>query len=279
MNRAPTHVFSPLHPNHSQMPSLGPALRPNRWIAPGAYWLLVAMWTVLVFMAWLLAPAYFPSPARVLRAFSELTASQGLIGELWTSLVLFGESLLIASILSMGLAYATVVPAVRPIVMALTRARFLSLVGLTFIFTMMLSGGHALKVGLLVFGISAFFLTSMVDVVAQVPTEKLDHARTLRMGEWRTVWEVIVLGQMGTALDVLRQNAAIGWMMLTMVEGISRSEGGIGALLMDQNKHFNLAAIFAVQGVFLVAGFAQDAVLAWLKATLVPHAALTTVRR
>ena len=279
MNRAPTHFFSPLHPNHSPMPSLGPALRPNRWIAPGAYWLLVAMWTVLVFMAWLLAPAYFPSPARVLRAFSELTASQGLIGELWTSLVLFGESLLIASILSMGLAYATVVPAVRPIVMALTRARFLSLVGLTFIFTMMLSGGHALKVGLLVFGISAFFLTSMVDVVAQVPTEKLDHARTLRMGEWRTVWEVIVLGQMGTALDVLRQNAAIGWMMLTMVEGISRSEGGIGALLMDQNKHFNLAAIFAVQGVFLVAGFAQDAVLAWLKATLVPHAALTTVRR
>ena len=279
MNRAPTHFFSPLHPNHSPMPSLGPALRPNRWIAPGAYWLLVAMWTVLVFMAWLLAPAYFPSPARVLRAFSELTASQGLIGELWTSLVLFGESLLIASILSMGLAYATVVPAVRPIVMALTRARFLSLVGLTFIFTMMLSGGHALKVGLLVFGISAFFLTSMVDVVAQVPTEKLDHARTLRMGEWRTVWEVIELGQMGTALDVMRQNAAIGWMMLTMVEGISRSEGGIGALLMDQNKHFNLAAIFAVQGVFLVAGFAQDAVLAWLKATLVPHAALTTERR
>ena len=261
------------------MASLGPALRPNRWIAPGAYWLLVGAWTVIVFAAWLLAPSYFPSPARVLAALRELTASQGLIGELWTSLVLFGESLLIASILSMGLAYATVVPALRPIVMALTRARFLSLVGLTFIFTMTMGGGHGLKVALLVFGITAFFLTSMVDVVAQVPTEKLDHARTLRMGEWRTVWEVIVLGQMGTALDVLRQNAAIGWMMLTMVEGISRSEGGIGALLMDQNKHFNLAAIFAVQGVFLVAGFAQDAVLAWLKATLVPHAALTTERR
>jgi len=171
------------------------------------------------------------------------------------------------------------VAAVRPFILALTRSRFLSLVGLTFIFTMMVGGGRPLKVSLLVFGISAFFLTSMVDIVASVPREKLDHARTLRMSEWRVVWEVIVLGQMHNTMDALRQNAAIGWMMLTMVEGISRSEGGIGALLMDQNKHFNLAAIIAVQLVFLLAGFFQDAFLAWLKATLVPHAALTTARR
>lgn len=261
------------------MPTLGPALRPNQWVPASAYWMMVALWSVVFLVAWLLAPAFFPGPARVAEALRTLTAQQGLIAELLTSLLLFAEALVIASILSLGLAYLTVVAAIRPFVLALTRARFLSLVGLTFIFTMALGGGHPLKVALLVFGISAFFLTSMVDVVAQVPREKLDHARTLRMGEWRVVWEVIVLGQMGAALDVLRQNAAIGWMMLTMVEGISRSEGGIGALLMDQNKHFNLAAILAVQIVFLLAGFFQDAALAWLKATLVPHAALTTVRR
>jgi hypothetical protein len=48
---------------------------------------------------------------------------------------------------------------------------------------------------------------------------------------------------------------------------------------MDQNKHFNLAAIVAVQGVFLVAGFFQDAFLAWLKSVLVPSASLVTARR
>ncbi|HEX8391666.1 MAG TPA: hypothetical protein VF665_04835 [Longimicrobium sp.] len=261
------------------MASLGPALRPNQWVPASAYWMLVAGWTVLLLLMWMLAPAYFPGPGRVIEAMGALTSQQGLIAELATSLALFAESLLIATIVSMGLAYLTVVAALRPFVLALTRARFLSLVGLTFIFTMGLGGGHRLKVALLVFGISAFFLTSMVDVVAQVPREKLDHARTLRMSEWRVVWEVIVLGQMGPALDALRQNAAIGWMMLTMVEGISRSEGGIGALLMDQNKHFNLAAILAVQIVFLLAGFLQDAALAWLKATVVPHASLTTVRR
>jgi NitT/TauT family transport system permease protein len=50
-------------------------------------------------------------------------------------------------------------------------------------------------------------------------------------------------------------------------------------MLMDQNKHFHLAAIFAVQGVFLLVGLLQDAFLAWLRNTVAPYAALTTARR
>jgi NitT/TauT family transport system permease protein len=229
------------------MPALGPALRPNQWVPQRTNLMLAALWAVLVLL-------------------------------LWTSLALFAESLAIASLLSLTLAYFTVVPAVRPIVTALTKLRFLSLVGLSFVVTVAVGGGRPLKVTLLVFGISAFLLTSMVDVVAGVPEEKLDHARTLRMSEWRVVWEVIVLGQAAAALDMVRQNAAIGWAMLTMVEGIARGEGGIGTMLMDQNKHFHLAAIIAVQGVFLIAGFFQDAFLAWLKSVLVPFAALATNR-
>lgn len=261
------------------MPALGPALRPNQWVSRRTYLSLAAAWAALVLLLWFVGAGIMPTPPRVLEALGDLVSQQGLLGELLTSLTLFGEALLIAAILSMGLAYLSVVPALRPIINALTKARFLSLVGLSFLFTITFGGGHPLKLSLLVFGISAFLLTSMIDIVASVPTEKLDHARTLRMGDWRVVWEVVILGQMGNALDALRQNAAIGWMMLTMVEGISRSEGGIGALLMDQNKHFNLAAIIAVQGVFLVAGFFQDFFLAWLKSVLVPFASLSTARR
>ena len=65
------------------------------------------------------------------------------------------------------------------------------------------------------------------------------------MSEWRAVWEVVVLGTADKAFDVLRQNAAIGWMMLTMVEGIARAEGGVGAMLLNQSKHFHLAEVFA----------------------------------
>ncbi|HKP74399.1 MAG TPA: hypothetical protein VJT67_02600 [Longimicrobiaceae bacterium] len=261
------------------MAALGPALRPNQWVSQRTYLSIAAAWAVLVLLLWLFGAGFFPTPARVFAALNKLVSEQGLIGELLTSLILFGEALLIAAVLSMGLAYLSVVPALRPIISALTKARFLSLVGLTFIFTTTFGGGHPLKLSLLVFGISAFLLTSMLDVVASVPTEKLDHARTLRMSDWRVVWEVVILGQMGLAFDALRQNAAIGWMMLTMVEGIARSEGGIGALLIDQNKHFFLPGIIAVQGVFLIAGFFQDLFLAWLKGVLAPFALLTTERR
>ncbi|HEV8267835.1 MAG TPA: nitrate ABC transporter permease, partial [Thermoanaerobaculia bacterium] len=129
------------------------------------------------------------------------------------------------------------------------------------------------------FGMVVFFVTSMNDVVAQIPREKFDHARTLGMNEWQVIWEVVILGTADQALDVLRQNAAIGWMMLTMVEGISRSEGGIGALLLNQNKHFHLAEVFAIQFFILFVGLVQDYAIGFLKSLFCPYAALTLERR
>jgi NitT/TauT family transport system permease protein len=261
------------------MPALGPALRPNQWVSQRTYLTMAAAWAVAVFLLWMLtATGIFPNPARVGEALRTLTAQQGLIGELLTSLTLFGESLLIAAVLSMALAYLSVVPALRPVIQGLTRARFLSLVGLTFLFTMTFGGGHPLKVSLLVFGISAFFLTSMVDIVASVPTERLDHARTLRMSDWRVVWEVVILGTADRAFEVLRQNAAIGWMMLTMVEGISRSEGGVGAMLLNQSKHFHLAEVFAIQLVILLVGLLQDYGIGVFRRLACPYADLTLER-
>jgi NitT/TauT family transport system permease protein len=167
----------------------------------------------------------------------------------------------------------------QPVAMAISKGRFLGMVGLTFFFTIIFSSGHRLKVSLLVFGVTVFFVTGMIDVVAQIPKEKFDLARTLRMGEWRVVWEVIVLGKSDAAFDAMRQNAAMGWMMLTMVEGISRSEGGIGALLLNQNKHFRLEAVFAIQISILVLGLFQDYVLGLSKKFLFPYADLQLEKR
>jgi NitT/TauT family transport system permease protein len=134
-------------------------------------------------------------------------------------------------------------------------------------------------VALLVFGMTVFFVTSMVDVVASIPRDTFDHARTLRMGEWRATWEVVVRGTADKAMEVLRQNAAIGWMMLTMVEGISRAEGGVGAMLLNQNKHFHLPEVFAIQILILTVGILQDYALGGLKRLLFPYAELTLERR
>jgi NitT/TauT family transport system permease protein len=99
------------------------------------------------------------------------------------------------------------------------------------------------------------------------------------MNEWKVVWEVVILGTADRAFEVLRQNAAIGWMMLTMVEGISRSEGGVGAMLLNQNKHFHLAEVFAIQIMILLVGVLQDYGIGLTRRLLLPYADLTLEKR
>lgn len=252
---------------------------PNRVISGTTARLLVAVQGGILLLVWLFSPFVFlPTPAEVWRALGSLWM-EGLGGELVTSFTLNVEAIAVASVVSLLLAYATVMPFFRPIVTVLSKLRFLSLVGLTFFFTLMASSGHELKLYLLVFSVSVFFITGMADVLASVPKEKFDLARTLRMNEWKVTWEVIVLGQADKAFSVLRQNAAIGWMMLTMVEGMSRSEGGVGALLLNQNKHFHLAAVFGIQVVILLLGLGQDYVLGVFRNVVCPYADLTVEKK
>jgi NitT/TauT family transport system permease protein len=145
------------------------------------------------------------------------------------------------------------------------------MVGWGFVLALAARDGHQLKVWMLVFGMTPFFLTSMAAVVAAIPQERFDHARTLRLGPVRVWWEVVVRGTVDPMLEALRQNAAIGWMMLTMVEGVVRSEGGVGALMLGANKHLALDAVFALIFVVLLVGVAQDRALGWMRRTACPY--------
>src|SRR5262249_1502919 len=249
-------------------------LAPNKVISRTTVRWLIGFQLVMLLAIWFFSPTVFlPKPKEVFQALEEMWA-EGLGGELITSFYLNLQAIALSAILSLLLAYLTVIPFFRPIVALLSKLRFLSMVGLTFFFTLMATTGHELKLFLLVFSVSVFFLTGMAEVVASIPKESFDLARTLRMGEWRVVWEVVVLGQADKAFEVLRQNAAMGWMMLTMVEGISRSEGGVGAMLLNQNKHFHLSAVFAIQLTILLLGLGQDYAIGILLKIFCPYADL-----
>lgn len=256
------------------------AFSPNRIISKAALRSIIVFQVAVLLVVWATSTYVFlPKPMDVWRAFVDLWSNEGLGQELIVSFLLNVQAMAWATVISLVLAYLTVVPFFQPIVNAVSKGRFLGMVGLTFFFTVIFASGHRLKVSLLVFGVSVFFVTTMIDVVTQIPKEKFDLARTLRMGEWRVLWEVIVLGRADTAFDAMRQNAAMGWMMLTMVEGISRSEGGIGALLLNQNKHFRLEAVFAIQIAILLIGLFQDYALGLAKKFLFPYADLQLEKR
>jgi NitT/TauT family transport system permease protein len=255
------------------------AFTPNKVISKSTVKLIIAVEVAIFVLLWMFSPfALLPTISEVWKAFVEQWF-QGLPGELITSFYANLQAIAISCVISMGLAYLTVLEGFRPIVTMLSKLRFLSMMGLSFFFTVATSTAHQLKLSLLVFSISVFFVTGMADVIESIPKEQYDLARTLRMGPWRTVWEVVVLGQFDKAFDVLRQNAAIGWMMLTMIESMVRSEGGIGAMLSTANKHFYLSAVFAIQITILMLGLFQDYMIGACKSLLCPYAALTSERK
>lgn len=259
-------------------PSFEQAWTPNGRVGSRVRSIITLGTVVLIIIAWCLRPVFLPGPMDVVRAFPNLLA-QGLLYQLYVSLTTSLQALAISCALTLPLAYLTVLPALRPFVLFISKTRFLGLTGFTVLFTLLFGGGHALKVSLLVFGMSVFLVTSLHDVVESIPREEFDHARTLRMGPWRAVMEVVVLGRMDAVLEVIRQNAAMGWVMLTLVEGLVRFEGGLGVMMLTEDKHIRLDAVFAVQILVLTIGVLQDWALVGLRRVLCPFASLTLERQ
>lgn len=254
--------------------------RPNRTVSPSAFRLLVLGQVVVFLVVWFRSPfAVLPRPDEVLAALKDLWLTQGLGPDLFTSFKLNLHAIAWMLVLGLSLSYLTVVPFFRPIAAAVGKGRFLSLAGFSLLFTVIVGGGYPLKLWILVFGMTTFFVTSMSDVVAAIPRDAFDHARSCRMSEWRAVWEVVVLGTADKAFEVLRQNAAMGWLMLTLVEGIVRSEGGLGTAMLNQQKQFRIPEVFAIQLLILIVGMTQDWAIGALRRLFLPYADLRLERR
>ena len=248
----PQEVATESHP--TEPGRLARVFLPNRTVDRPTMLMLVALWALGAFVVWLASPwATLPRPGEVWTAFGELWWKGGMGPELFTTLKLITHALLLTIAISMALSYLTVIAFFRPLVAAISKLRFLGLTGLVFPLTLLTGGGYALKVVLLTFGMATFFVTAMAQVVMEIPREQFDYLRVLGASELRILWEVVVRGTLDKAFDVTRQNLAMGWAMITMVEGISRAEGGIGAMILNQNKHFHLAEVYAI--LFAILGF------------------------
>ena len=117
--------------------------RPNRAVSKTMMQIVVAVQVALALLIWWLSPwAVLPTPPEVFSALGRLWTEEGLGRELITSFMMNLEALAMTLIVSLGLAYLSVLPAVRPLVAAVAKGRFLGLIGLTFVFTLMVGGGR-----------------------------------------------------------------------------------------------------------------------------------------
>lgn len=235
---------------------------------------LAAVQLVILAAVWLLLPAGagVPSPSAIFTAWNDLALKQGLLLELFKSVVVIWQALLLSAVISFGAAYLTTADIFKPGATFIASLRFLGFAGLTFLFTLWVGGdGSTLKLAMLTFGMTVFLMRSTVDEIKSIPLESIDYARSLGLSGWGITYEIGVRGRLHSMLDLLRQNAAIGWTLIVMVESYVRSDGGIGALLAVQAKYFNLPAVFAIQLTILAYGIFQDIMLTYLRAFACPY--------
>lgn len=237
---------------------------------------LAAVQLAVLVAVWIALPAStgIPSPAAIFSAWNELALKQGLLLELFRSVVVIWQALLLSAIISFGVAYLTTADFFKPSGTFIASLRFLGFAGLTFLFTLWTSNGQNLKLALLTFGMTAFLMRSTVDEVKSVPLESIDYARSLGLTSWAITYEIVIRGRLHVMLDLLRQNAAVGWTLIVFVEGLVRSDGGIGALLLTQGKYFNLSSVFAIQLTILAYGIIQDMALNALRFAVCPYTRL-----
>lgn len=241
--------------------------------------LLIITQAIILLVIWALAPvSLLPSPVEVLTSFDDMAKKQGLFVELWASILTITQALILSSVFSALIAYTASAMVFRPIARGIAALRFLGFAGITFFFTMITSDGAELKLAMLTFGMTVFQLTNMLAITEGITQSEVDYARTLKLSSTRTVYEILVRGKAHDYLDIIRQNAAIGWTLLSMVEGLVRSEGGIGSLLLNQSKHLHLSGIFAIQLVILFYGIIQDYLLGALRLWLCPYLKISLVK-
>ncbi|MFA6042631.1 MAG: hypothetical protein WCV85_06230 [Patescibacteria group bacterium] len=224
------------------------AMRRYSW---GLVALLLILWTFVKL-------PFIPKFGDTLSAFGTLWTTRGLFGEILTSLKLNFYALGASSCIAFGLGYLSTIPAIRPIVIFCTKLRFLGFTGLVFLFSLYIGTGFRLKMSLMLFAVTWFYLMAIVAIVRGVTDDRIEYGYTMRMGRWRTLWEIVILGTLHETLGVLLQFAGYGWAILTAVEGLSRSQGGIGVMILNSDKYLRIEDIFAMALAIFIVGVVID---------------------
>jgi len=253
---------------------------PNKAIDKKSMSIMIAGQIILVLLLWSYSTSpLIPKPLDIITEWKNMASTGGLIQDLYISTKLCFHAILISVVASAVIAYLTVLPFFGPAGFVLRKTRFLPMVGLSFIFTLMSANGYDLKIRLLVFGMSVFILDSMIGVVKSVTDNEYNHARTIFGNEWKVVWERVVLGKAHMMLNAVKQNFAIAWTMLTFAEGLVRSDGGVGALMLNENKHLQLDSVFAIQMSLFFLGILIDYLFGVIRNLCFPYADLATQKK
>ncbi len=236
---------------------------------------LVIVWIGLLLAVWFFNPIKaLPFPREVLRAFGHMwsvAGGQGLLYNVYVTLKLNIVGLGYAAIISLAIAYLSVIPLFQPVNKMVQWLRYIPIVGFNLVFLTLFTIGWPMKVAMLTTGMSFFLVTSMTGVIASIPRMKYELAKVLGYNDWHVFYSVIVRPTLPAMIDMIAQNAAIGWVMITAIETYNRTEGGIGSQIYAYSSTNNLAEVYAYLLIIGVIAAAEDWLFKLIKRLMFPY--------
>jgi ABC-type nitrate/sulfonate/bicarbonate transport system permease component len=245
-------------------------------ISTRTFSILVVLNVVLALVLWQVfaAGGLIPTPIKIGESILKIVGTNDFLDNLFISLGLTLKGMFYSIIIALIICYLSLIPFFNPLAKFVIKCRYLTLTGLIFLFTLLTSNGHNLKMSLLVFGIVPFFVTSFLSIIDAINEQEYELCKTLRMNNWQTLLEVVIIGKLDHVFEVMRQNFAIAWLMITMVEGLNMSEGGLGTMLIKSNKYTDLGSVFAILIIIFAIGIFFDYLLKKLREWLFPYTKL-----
>ncbi len=230
--------------------------------------LMLTIWLATLFAIWGLCAMgtthLFPTPAQVLKGFITIW-NDGLIVHLFNSLSLCAQAVFFSVIISLFFTYLSTLPFFKGWADFISKLRFLPLAGITFYITIIISSARTIQVWVLVMFMSTYLITSLAQMIKDIPQEEFDHARTLGCNRWEMLWEVVIKGRFDYVFELVRQNLAIVWMMLVSIESILIAAGGLGVLIKNGDKVGDNGRVIAVQIVIILVGIMLDFLMTRLR--------------
>lgn len=229
---------------------------------------IMVFWSICLIALWGFSSTgethLFPTPTQVLHGFTRLWTN-GLITHLYSSLSLCAQAIMYSVIISLTLAYLSVIPLTKTWGRLVMMFRYLPLTGITFYISIFLNDARDIQIWVLVMFMSTFLTTSLISMINDIPDEERDHARTLGCNRWEVLWEVVIKGRFDYVFELVRQNLAIVWMMLVSIESILIAAGGLGVLIKNNDRMGDNGAVIAVQIIIILVGIGLDYTISTLR--------------
>lgn len=240
-------------------------------IPPTLTWILMAvsivtpmlLWWVVANSGWV-EPLFLPTPEQVWESLWKLGTTEGLLQDIFASLLRVSGGFLLAAVISIPLgilmgAMRSIRALFEPIVAII---RYMPATAFTPLLILYFGIGELPKIILIFIG-TLFFNTLMImDAVKFIPKELVETTYTLGGNRIQVILQVIWPYVLPNIIDACRVNIAAAWNLVIVSELVAATEG-LGHRIIIAQKFLRTDEIFVCLILIGLIGFAIDLIFRW----------------